>query len=101
MPTVDEVYDKVLWLKQHGRGHEKAFLALPGVENRRKMKKGSKRFTLGADDAFVLRLLAQKERYFAMLNKTVALEIMCSLWEAPTAEQLEGWQNAQTPTQAG
>jgi hypothetical protein len=91
MPTVKEVLDKCQWLVNHGRADEKAFLALPGVENRRKMKKPPKRFTLGADEPFVVRLLAQKERYFAKYNKTVALEIWCSLLEAPTEEQLDGW----------
>jgi len=92
MPTVDEIYEQCVFLRSHGRGQEKAApLVLPGVRNRLKMKAHPKRFSLGGEEAFILRLLAQKERYMSTLNKTVALEILCSLWEAPTQEQLERW----------
>lgn len=91
MPTVDEVWEQIKFLREHGRGDEKALLVLPGLANRRKMKSRPKRFSIGGDEAFILRLLAQKERYMATLNKTVALEIWCSLLEAPTQEQLERW----------
>ena len=92
MPTVDQIYEQIVFLRSKGRGEEKAVLVLPGLANRRKMKAQPKRFSISGEEAFVIRLLAQKERYMSMLNKTVALELLCSLWEAPTQEQLERWQ---------
>jgi len=91
MPTVDEIYEQIVFLRSHGRGEEKAVLVLPGLQNRRKMKARPKVFRLAGDEAFIIRLLAQKERFMSILNKTVAMELLCSLWEAPTTEQLEQW----------
>jgi hypothetical protein len=101
MPTVEEVAEQIKFLMEHGRGQEKAVLVLPGLANRRKMKSRPKRFSIGGDEAFILRLLAQKERYMSTLNKTIALEILCSLWEAPTQEQLERWQKGGQDDQKG
>lgn len=91
MPKISQVYEQVKWLIEHGRADEPAHLVLPGVENRRRIKKPPKRFSLGADEDFVRRLLIQKERYLTLIPKHIALEIMCKLWEAPTTEQLEAW----------
>src|SRR5215469_14466050 len=88
MPRISEILEQCKWLVEHGRADEPGHLVLPGVENRRRIKKPGKRFALGADEDIVKRLLIQKERYLSAMPKAMALELMCSLWEAPTREQL-------------
>ena len=77
------------FLLEHHRGEEKAILVLPRVENRRKQKNPQKRFAKAMDDTHAARLYAQWDRYIeAAGNKTVALELICSVLEAPSTESI-------------
>ena len=66
---------------------------MPRIEMRFKAKHPQRRFVICCDDDHASRLYAARDRWFGLLPKGQALDIMCTLWEHCSDEQIKGWEN--------
>lgn len=102
MATISEERARLQWLESKGRGQEKAHVILIEEEIRkRKENAGPKpktRFILETDDPMMYsRFIAAKDRWLRFVNKSIAVDLMCRLWERPTDEQLQAIGRGEEP----
>ena len=89
MATLREERARLQFLEEHGRGDEKVHVVFIEEEARERIKNGQKgivkpktKFVFETDDpAMYSRFNAQKDRWLRLANKSVALDVMCTLWE--------------------
>ena len=88
MATIEEIEAQCRFLREKGRGQEKAHLVLIEVEARERIEnKGPRpktKFVLETDDpALYSGFNRVKDRWFSEANKSVALHVMLKLWDRP------------------
>ena len=90
MPSLEEVFEKVKFLMSKGDSSRKCHFGLIDVEAKERAEnpKGKTRFSFETDDAEMYkRLNIQKNRWMALIpNKSVAIDMMCRMWEEPSDE---------------
>jgi hypothetical protein len=95
MPTVEEVYQKVKFLREKGDGNRKTHFGLIDVEAKERIAnpKGKVRFIFECVDADTCsEFHVEKDRiYEAVGNVAVAQEIMLKLWRSATTELCQSW----------
>jgi hypothetical protein len=97
MATLREERARLQFLEERGHGDEKVHVifveeeAKKRIENKPEGDKPPKtQFRMETDDpAMYSRFNAQKDRWFRLLNKSVACDLMCRLWERPSDQQLQ------------
>ncbi len=93
MATIDQEIERLQLLSGKGRGQEKCHVILIEEEARERIKndgpKPKTRFVMETDDpAMYSRFNAQKDRWLRVANKSVAIDMMCRLWEEVSDEAI-------------
>jgi hypothetical protein len=89
MATITEERARLQWLESKGRGHEKAHVILIEEEAKKRQENTGDnpktRFQLETDDPEMYsRFALQKDRWLRLIpNKSVAIDMMCRMWEEP------------------
>lgn len=86
MATIDSEWERLGFLRGKGRGREKCHVVLIEEEARARVENAGPRpktkFVMETDDpAMYSRLNELKDRWFAIINKSVALSLMADLWD--------------------
>lgn len=91
MASLREERARLQFLEEHGRGDEKVHVVFIEEEARERIKnpKAKTRFQMETDDPKMYeRFNAQKDRWLRLANKSVALDVMCLLWERPSDDMI-------------
>lgn len=103
MATLREERARLQFLEEHGRGDEKVHVVFIEEEARGRIKNEQKgiikpktRFVMETDDPMMYsRFNAQKDRWLRLANKSVALDVMCSLWERVSDDWINNMDKAE------
>jgi hypothetical protein len=99
MADIDSEIERLKSLSRQGRGAEKCHVILIEEEARKRKEnppdeqgKQKTKFVFETDDpSMYSRFNVQKDRWLKGRNKSVMVDLLCSLWEGPTDEQIERW----------
>lgn len=100
MATIAEERARLQFLEEKGCGQEKCHVVLVEREARERIKndgpKPKTQFRFETDDPEMYsRFNAQKDRWLRIGNKSVAIDMMCRLWEEVSDDSIREWCNAE------